>query len=136
MTTMTSGYRARHGLPNANHDPEPWVRADFTRAADLDDALEGLDGPPILAPLNRPRAEFNVSENLVLADFRSLADMVLSVGGSYAIDAGAWVGLIDEDPDMVDPLNWGSMAGVPTHDEIDHARRVLHKLAALGADND
>jgi hypothetical protein len=45
-------------LTASNLDPEPWERPDGTRAADLDEAFEGMDEASVLAPLKRPRPEF------------------------------------------------------------------------------
>lgn len=65
MTTYTSGYRATHGLPPANHDPEPWVWPDGLLRAPI-------PGKGYLRDIYRfqPRSEFDVPDNPTLVAFR------------------------------------------------------------------
>lgn len=48
-----------------------------------------------------------------------------------SILAADWLYLLDRDPAMVQRSNWGALVDLVTGNQIDHARRVLTRLAAL-----
>lgn len=43
--------------------------------------------------------------------------------------AADWLDLLDRDPAMIDSSNWGDLANVVRFTQIDHARKVLIRLA-------
>lgn len=121
MTGFTSG--------KISHDPEPWVsRRTGERYPEPDAAPEtvltwGMD----LAP--RPEFEHH---NPILVDFRRLMGEIIQTGSGTESPAQAewWIELLDGDPHMDNPYSWGDLAG-SDQEQIDHARRVLTRLADL-----
>jgi hypothetical protein len=107
MGYMTSGYRAAHGLPRANHDPAPRY-------------IENPNGD--YATLC-PRPEFDVPDNPILAAFRT---------DWYRPEDG-----LGQEPDVLDYwIDWLDYTAPQLHTvkHIEHARRVLQKLAAVYLD--
>lgn len=45
--------------------------------------------------------------------------------------AAEWIELLDEDPEARSAQNWGPKAGTFTPEQIEHARKVLARLAVL-----
>lgn len=100
MTQYTSGYRAAHGLPKANHDPHPWKRYNVRlRRKPYRDGLPGVR--------YAPRPEFDVPDNPILAAYRKSMPL-----------------------DPANALGWLAYVVAPA-EQIEHARKVLTKLAAL-----
>lgn len=127
MSGFTSGYRAAHDLPPANHDPKPWA---YTRnAGDNDNGPFGhneratfrVDG----AMMWWPRPEYDVLDNPILAQFRARLRYQTMVNHPVSAPALAaiWV------------TNLYRYAWDHTHGttEFNHACRVLWKLAAVYA---
>ncbi len=118
MTAYTSGTQARAGR-TVNHDPEPYVQLDTYgnicgRVAYYPYYADGI------TVLYRPRREFAVLDNPILAELRDGYDAT---------------GRTDYRRSLVQmqlgALAFGEWSGVTTHEERAHARRVLTLLAAL-----
>jgi hypothetical protein len=109
---ITSGKRATLGLPPANHDPEPWLDNIGNR---FESEAEGDPYPYGVA--HDPRPEFDVRDNLILADFRGIVSRDTAL---ESVDLAAfWL------------KNWVTVTWMESPEQIEHARRVLSKLAAL-----
>ncbi|WP_404474783.1 hypothetical protein [Microbacterium aerolatum] len=116
--------------PPFNDDPKPW------RCTSCSDRfVREQVSPTSHVTKHQPRTKFDRPQhnptNLILAEFRSIeAEGVWKDVPRWA-SAGAWVDMIDEDPSMSRGEDWGLLAGLPHYAEIDHARRVLERLARL-----
>lgn len=118
-----------------NHDPHPITAGKAGGRIALWEHELLADRFPDAA--HDPRPEFDHEQhnepNPILIDFRRMIrDDWDMPEGLLWLYAGSWVDLIDEDPHMSKPDNWGPLTGT-TQPAIDHARRVLTRLAALGA---
>lgn len=111
MNGFTSGLDPMRVAPN--HDPEPWVarRSPLRRATIRMGERHEWE--------LRPRPEFDVLDNPILAAFRS----AIADDDPYA-DADSWLANLSD---------MSAESEVWAHDSahIEHARRVLSKLAAL-----
>lgn len=69
---------------------------------------------PILLALRSIYVEYHVPFHIKLSDL-----------------AADWLDLLDRDPAMLDSSNWGDLTNVASFAQIDHARRVLTRMASL-----
>lgn len=70
--------------------------------------------------------------NPILLDFRSIYhETTPTVYQGYWELAEIWLELLDGDPAMLQTINWGALVDLVTDNQIDHARRVLTRLANL-----
>lgn len=69
--------------------------------------------------------------NPILLDFRSIYNEAPSIYEGYWQFAEIWLDLLGEDPAMVQSRNWGALVDIVTGNQIDHAKKVLTRLAAL-----
>lgn len=70
--------------------------------------------------------------NPILLDLRSIyVESHEPFGITVSELADSWVDLLDEDPGMVRRSFWGALVGVVSNPQIDHARRVLTRLASF-----
>lgn len=122
MAEFTSGKRAQLGLQPANHDPYPWVWVASKSGMDSgrcsvtvpDDVGDGYHGEL------RPRPEFAVLDNPILAAFREQ-------GPGFFGGIDGWLKYA---------THGTHCNGVPIPDgAIDHARRILTLLANLTKEN-
>lgn len=117
MNGYTSGTQALQGR-TVNHDPRPYqVYADGVPSWRRNFHRErfGNGFGDVITDTYNPRPEFDVLDNPILAEFRSDWD------GTYERICW-WLAMLEEN---VYP-SW-------TPEQLDHARRVLTKLAALNA---
>lgn len=123
MTGFTSGYRAAHRLPQANHDPRPVV-------------VRLADGSTVRFPTLR-------SANYYRENYRPARDR-----GQIEVDRRPWYAVLDN-PILAElrlnvrngsallPMVRVHLNTLHAHpiaanpEQIDHARRVLERLAAL-----
>ena len=67
--------------------------------------------------------------NPILVEFRRFCVEEWDIRpGQLRYYSGAWVDLIDEDPELEDPANWGDMRRCATPAQVAHARLVLDRL--------
>lgn len=121
MQYMTSGFRAAHNLPPANHDQEPYectmssAECHTPRPHRLASRLAGTRYVP--------RPEYDVPDNPILSAFRAACEDEPELGAPWR--ASAWVSNHWEE--------YGDFGERGTTDQIEHARRVLSKLTAVYA---
>lgn len=133
MNGYTSGTQALQGR-TVNHDPRPYqVYADGVPSWRRNFHRErfGNGFGDVITDTYRPRPEFDVLDNPILAEFRR------SFGNAKTLPATAWP---NAKPDAVIQrwLRWVDNPNASSDDpepwtaaERSHARRVLAKLAAL-----
>jgi hypothetical protein len=119
MNGMTSGYRAAHGLPKANHDPEPW-RRDHRDLGFMGRFGREFSGPEGFRMTRDPRPEFDVPDNPILVAARRLPSHDPFEVWFDDLNSAAWDHSGRPDFDDWEPF------------EI-HAWRVLAKRAAVYA---
>lgn len=115
-----------------NTDPKPW-RYDLLgmippekRAREATQVTGGFS--------YAPRDEYWSSNvNLILEDFRSAFFEVIYSDGILQETAKWWLYLLALDPEMKKVQYWGhDIVEAATPEQIDHARKVLTRLANLG----
>lgn len=125
--SFTSGKRAQLGLPPVNHDPHPNV---WEGHSERDQMRTDTDmfrrGAPIGFPnyAYRPRPEFAVLDNPVLAEFRGRLHYQELVKHPVSAPALAAIWVTELHRHICDRRERTSGC-------FNHARRVLEKLAAL-----
>lgn len=123
--------------PPYNDDPFPYVWPEDRRTVHMSEGplrsmfSEG-DG---IALVYDPRSKFDRAQtnptNPILDDFRSIYhETTPTIYQGYWELAEIWLELLDEDPAMVKSINWGALVDTVTGSQIDHARRVLNRLAS------
>jgi len=120
---FTSGRRAQLGLPLANHDPYPFVWKGHSEINQMrtDTDVFRKGAPYALARYHhRPRPEFAVLDNPILAELRRFT----STGLATPREAMELI------LSLVRRRRWEKLPAA-SWSQIDHARRVLQKLAAL-----
>lgn len=118
MNGFNSGKRAQLGLPLANYDPEPWAYPDGCRE---DEPIHAGDSRDHEVALYLARPEFAVLDNPILAYLRE--DGIENLNARESLD---WLDWTQTDEGIRDEWDF-------TPAQIEHARRVLAKLAAVYA---
>jgi len=120
MPEFNSGYRAAVGLPLANHDPEPYLWESGGRT----DAPSRWGGSR--NGRYRPRRKFDMPDNPILVSYRH--DIASRGDDAYWGDSWdsyvMWLDLARASDQYCQERGF-------TQAMLDHARRVLAKLAAL-----
>lgn len=115
--------------PPFNDDPEPYLSGVGSRHA------TNLNLP--IWTYYAPRPQYNRRQhnptNPVLTEFRAIYNETTpTIYQGYWELAEIWLELMDEDPYMRDPRNWGALVDIVEFEHYQHARKVFERLVAAG----
>lgn len=117
--------------PPFNDDPEPY------RDPDSHARRTGFPGIYAHEWDHSPRPEYDRPQhnptNPILTEFRAIYNETTpTIYQGYWELAEIWLELMDEDPFMRDPRNWGELVDIVEFDHYQHARKIFERLVAAG----